>query len=231
MSKGILHSFYNSKEWLAFRYDIIDKRGTICQDCNKKIFESRDIQIHHTPIELTEDNFKDVNISLNPDNVRLICSRCHNKAHGRFVGGIKKKPRGIYLVCGAPLSGKTSYVIENMTQGDMVVDIDRLYEAVSLQDRYDKPDNLKYNIFAIKNTLIDNIKTRYGNFKSAWVVGGYPNKVERERLATELGAQVILIECSKEECIKRLENSNDYRQRNKTEWIRYIDDYFEKFSK
>lgn len=229
MSTGALHAFYNSKTWLIFRQDIITERGTICQECGKKIYESRDIQIHHTPIELTEDNYRDVNISLNPENVKLICSRCHNKAHGRFVGGIKRRPRGVYLVCGPPMSGKTSYVLDNMTVGDMVIDMDRLYEAISFQDRYDKPDNLKYNVFALKNLLIEQIKTRYGNFNSAWIIGGYPLLAERERMARDLGAEVIMMECSKEECMRRLKHCNDYRMQHKTEWVRYIEEYFEKF--
>jgi predicted kinase/DNA-directed RNA polymerase subunit RPC12/RpoP len=229
MSEGVLHAFYCSKPWLVFRQQIIIDRGTVCQYCGKHIFISSDIKIHHTPAELTEDNYKDVNIALNPENVKLICARCHNKAHGRFCGG-RKKERGIYLVTGPPLSGKSTYVKENMTAGDLVVDMDKLYQAISYQDLYNKPDNLKYNIFAVKNLLVDNIKKRYGNFNSAWVIGSYPLRSERDRMAKELGAEVIVLDCTQEECIRRLERVVDGRKENKSEWTKYIQQYFESFT-
>lgn len=234
MSVGALHSFYCSKEWQEFRQMIIQDRskdGVICEECKQFIFSATDIHIHHTPIELTEQNYKDKTISLNPDNVKMIHKACHDKAHGRFCKGAKKKERGIYLVAGAPMSGKSSYVRQNMTTGDLVIDMDKLYQAISYQEQYNKPDNLKYNVFAVKNLLLDNIKTRYGDFKSAWIVGGYPNKVEREQLAQRLGAEIILLEVSKEECIRRLDNCLDYRQSHKKEWINYIEEWFFRFSK
>lgn len=229
MSTGVLHTFYCSNQWKLFREGIILTRGTICQRCGKHIFESGDIQIHHTPIELTGQNYKDVNISLNPDNVELICSTCHNKEHDRWCGA-KKRHKGIFIVYGAPLSGKKTFVKENMNRGDLVIDIDELYSAISFMDIYDKPDNLKNNVFAIKNLLIDNIKTRYGNFNSAWIIGGYPLVAERQRLELELGAETILIRCTKDECLRRLDVCRGYRQDNKTEWKRYISEWFDKFT-
>ena len=48
-------------------------------------------------------------------------------------------------------------------------------------------------------------------------------KSERERLIKELCAEEIFIDCTKEECMNRLRNSDkrDYR-----EWSKYIDDWF-----
>lgn len=233
MSSGVLKKFYNSDEWKVFRQQIIMSRrkngAVICEKCEKRIVISKHIQVHHE-IELTEDNYKDANISLNPDNVKVWCHICHNKHHGRFSGGgHKRREKAVYIVYGAPLSGKSSYVIEHMEKGDLVVDMDKLYEAVSFMDPYDKPDNLKYNVFSIRNHIIDNIKTRYGGFRTAWIVGGYANKVERERLAQELGAKLLLVNATREECINRLDTCNDYRQEHKEEWIGYIDKYFENF--
>lgn len=227
------HRFYNSDKWRTFRAGIIlarRKNGRIiCESCGKNIVVSKHIQLHHK-IELDEDNWKDANIALNPDNIELWCHHCHNKHHKRFCGGgHKRREKAVYLVYGPPMSGKTSYVIEHMEKGDIVVDIDKLYEAVSFCDLYDKPDNLKYNIFSIRNHIIDNIKTRYGGFRTAWIIGGYPSKVERDRLINELGASPIYLETTKEECINRLNKSNDYREENKAEWIEYINKWFNEF--
>lgn len=235
MSSGVLKRFYSTEPWLSFRKKIINDRmkdgRIVCENCGKQIVVSKHIQVHHTPIELTEENYKDVNISLNPDNVVVWCHSCHNKYHGRFCGGgHKRREKAVYVIYGPPCSGKTSYVIEHMEEGDIVVDMDSLYQAVTLLPRYNKPDNLKYNIFAIRNSIIDNIKTRYGGFRTAWVIGGYPRKVERERLIASLGATPILLKVSKEECYERLKQCNDYRSEHIEEWEQYITDWFDNYS-
>lgn len=242
MAQQFSKSFYNSKEWKAFRLAIINERRPVCQRCNKiimnelkendneKEFKSKHIQLHHIE-ELTPANIHDVNITLNPDNVMVLCQECHNIIHGRWQGGntVKRKDKCIYIVYGPPCSGKTKYVIDNKHRNDLVVDMDRLYQAVTLLDMYDKPNELKYNVLGIKNLLIDNIKTRYGKWNSAWIIGGYASKYERERLRDELNGELIYIDVDIEECLYRLKYTNDYRQYNYNEWKGYIEKWFENF--
>ena len=42
-------------------------------------------EVHHI-IYLTPENVTDPEISLNQDNLLLLCNECHNKKHGRFEG-------------------------------------------------------------------------------------------------------------------------------------------------
>lgn len=221
---SVLHSFYTSKRWRDFRKVIISERKPICETCGKLISNPLDCEIDHYPIELTVDNVHDVTISLNPDNVRVSCHDCHDKRHNRFG----KISRGVHIIYGPPLAGKKTYVLANMMRGDIVVDMDRLYAAVSLMDIYDKPDSLKRNVFALRDTLIDNIKTRTGKWQSAWIIGGYPEKYRREQLADELGAELIYIEASREECIERLA-ADEHRKERYIEWEGYIDRWFEQY--
>ena len=44
-------------------------------------------QLVEAEVLFTEDNYKDANISLNPNNVKVWCHICHNKHHKRFCGG------------------------------------------------------------------------------------------------------------------------------------------------
>lgn len=227
---AILQNFYASKEWITFRIGLIVERSVDgvcrCEKCGKDMPKSIEIHAHHDPIELTPENVKDKNISLNPDNVKLICRDCHDKEHYRFGYKPKKK---VYIVYGPPLAGKKTLVRDQAKRGDIVIDIDRLYEAVSYLPSYDKPDNLLSNVMQIHNTLIDNIKTRYGKWNNAWIIGGYEDKYKRDRLAEELGAELIYCEATKEECIDRLNIDVD-RQYRKDEWIKYINKWFERYS-
>lgn len=231
MSRGVLHKFYCSEEWKKFRNVIIQERsnngGIKCQECGRYILKGNEIHIHHSPVELTEQNYTDKSISLNPDNVMLVCKTCHDKLHGRFCAGHKKRTNGVYIVYGPPLSGKSTYVRQHMNYGDIVVDLDAIAMAISYMDMHDKPDNLKYNVFAIRNELIKQIKTRYGSFKNAWIIGGYPNRADRDRLVSETGAEIIYVEATREECMTRLEACNGYRSKHKKEWSAYIDKWFE----
>jgi hypothetical protein len=132
-------------------------------------------------------------------------------------------------VFGAPLAGKKSFVKQNICRGDVVVDMDRLYAAVSMLPDYDKPDNLLTNVRAIHNVLLDNIKTRYGKWNNAWIIGGYADKYKRDRLADDLGAEIIFCNTDKEECLNRLKLDTDRQGRIK-EWTEYINEWFEKFT-
>ncbi|WP_438495906.1 hypothetical protein [Paenibacillus sp. IHBB 3054] len=47
--------------------------------------------------------------------------------------------------------------------------------------------------------LIDNIKTRLGKWGTAWIIGGFPEKFKRERLAKDTGAELIYCPVSRED--------------------------------
>ena len=168
-----LQTFYASRKWRAFRLSLIVERGNQCQQCGKTIAKASELIGHHT-IELTPECVSDHQISLNPDNVQLICRDCHDRVHQRF--GYQKKKQ-VYLVYGSPLSGKSSYVTEQLRRGDLVVDVDKLYEALSGLPTYDKPDRLLPNVMGVHKHVLDNIKTRYGRWQNAWVIGGYANRL------------------------------------------------------
>lgn len=44
---------------------------------------------------------------------------------------------------------------------------------------------------------------RLGNWQNAFIVGTYPLKMERQRLADKLGAELIFIETEKDICLNR----------------------------
>ena len=227
MSKhAAIKAFLSSDPWINFRLMLIAERGNKCQRCGKIIPRSIDIIGHHKT-ELTPENVHDYNISLNPDNVDLVCYDCHNAIHKRF--GYQNKGRTVYVVYGPPMSGKKQYVAERLQRGDIVVDMDRLYHAVSGLPDYDKPDSLLSNVRAIHNLLIDNIKTRYGKWNDAYIIGGYADKYKREKLVSDLGAELIFCDVSQDECIRRLE-LDECRQYRQDEWLGYIEKWFEQHS-
>ena len=220
-----LYNFYRSKEFTNLRTLLINERTTdylYCEHCGKPILKAYDCIAHHT-IYLTEQNYTDANISLNPDLIQLVHHRCHNKIHNK----LGYSNREVYLVYGSPLSGKSSYVNEVLEPGDLVIDIDNIWQCVSGQDRYIKPNRLKSVVFSVRDNLLESVKYRRGKWNTAYVIQSLPFKNDRERLADELGAKLIHIDTNKETCLKRLFDNNDGRDIE--EWERYIEEYFEQY--
>ena len=222
-----LFSFYRSREWEKFRQMVIAERvhddGFVYDEVTEQpITKAYDIILHHK-IELTEENVNDYDISLNPQNIMIVSHKTHNYIHNK----LGYSHREVYLVYGAPLSGKSTYVKNAMNPGDLVIDMDSIWQCISFQKRYEKPARLKSVAFRIRDSLLDTVKYRFGKWNNAYVIGGYALQSERERLIKELGAREIFIESTEEECIQRLEASDDGR--DKDEWRGYIRNWFETF--
>ena len=218
-----LHSFYTSKPWRDLSYLLKVERGGKCNRCGfvAATDEEWATLIGHHVTDLTEENIGIPSISLNPELIEIICLDCHNREHARF--GHQKK---VYVVWGSPLSGKTTLVQQMMRQGDLVFDIDALWRAVTLQPGHIKPTNVRFNIFALRDNLLDQIKTRYGQWYAAWVIGGYPEAWEREQLAQRLGAELIYCESTQEECLRRRLESG-----RPAAWDEYVIDWWKKFER
>ncbi|MDE6314029.1 MAG: HNH endonuclease [Lachnospiraceae bacterium] len=219
-----LDNFYQSKEWEKCRKTVISERlteegFTICEYCNKPILKSYDIIGHHKQ-QLTNANVNDAEVSLNTENIMLVHHKCHNMIHEKL--GHKKQ--NVYLVYGSPLSGKNEYVNSIKQSGDLIVDIDSIWQCISGDERYIKDGRLKSIAFKLRNELLDSVKYRQGKWRNAFVIGGYPFKNERERLATTLNAKIIYVESTKEECLQRLVQS----ERPKI-WREFINDWWENF--
>lgn len=218
------YDLYHSKEWLRFtarlKNDRINEDGfIICAHCGKPIIKKYDCIAHHT-VELTDENVNDYLISFNPDLIELVHFACHNSKHKR-AKGIQNFKQDVYIVYGSPCSGKTTWVNEQATADDLIVDLDSIWECLSVADRYHKPARLKANVFGVRDCLIDQIKTRKGNWRNAYIIGGYPLATDRERLSQMLRAELVFIDEDFETCISRAENDD---------WKKFVEDWFDAYT-
>lgn len=228
-----LAQFYTSNEWRKFRQIVIAERidpkdGVLYDEYSgKPIIKSYDIILHHK-IELTMQNVNDRSISLNPDNIMIVSIKSHNEIHNRWGGRIKTYQRKVYYVYGAPCSGKSTFVRENMQVGDLVLDIDRLWSALSGQPEYIKPNEIKPIVFNTRNAILDGIKTRAGNWQTAWVIEGGALIGDRMRRIETLGAEDIFVDTPKETCLARLA-SDENRRAVQHQWAEYIEQWFDRY--
>lgn len=213
-----LSTFYRSPEWVKLRVGLmlerVDQNGdVVCEYCGKAIVKAYDCIAHHkTP--LTEANVNDYSISLNPANIMLVHHKCHNIIHNRFG----TYTRHVYIVYGSPCSGKTTFVNERALKDDLIIDIDRIYEAIN----NGRSNRLYDNVMQVYRLLIDMVKTRNGKWVNAFIVRGFPLQGERERLAAMLDAELIYIDTDKETCLERA-------YKRAPEYDKFVLDWWQKF--
>lgn len=223
-----LGEFYRSKEWRDFREVIIAQRtaedGFVYDEITgKRIVKPYDIILHHIQ-ELTIDNVNDASVSLNPDNIQIVSFRTHNEIHNRYG----YYTRHVYLVYGCPLAGKSTYVRERAGIHDLIIDIDKIYACISNNPIHVKSGRIADNAFAVRDFLLEQVKTRRGKWVNCFIIGGYPFKGERERIAEEYGAEEVFIECSKETAFDRLNRAQDGR--DIAEYRKYIETWFNRYT-
>ena len=197
-----LKTFYRSKEWRSFRQTVINERlardgEIICEHCKKTILNKYDVIAHHCNTYLTEANVNDYNISLNPENIALVHMACHNKIH--YEKGFKKKK--VVIVFGSPRSGKSTFVNEAAGQDDLIIDIDRIYEALN----NNRSNKLLSTVMDTHRFLLDKIKTRSGQWGNCFVITTsiYSAKRIRDQIDPD---EIIYIDTDKDICYKRAES-------------------------
>lgn len=221
--------FYKSRAWRTLADNVKmereDDQGFLkCEHCGRNILKRHQAIAHHT-IELTEDNVDDANVSMDKNLIEIICHQCHNVLHDRFNNNVNKE---VVIVHGPPFSGKLSYVLQNKGDNDIVVEIDKLYQAITMNNLHEKNFGVSDIVFAVRDVLYDNIKHRRGRWSTAYVVGTFPTKSSRQRIQREVGStDVVHITASKDNCIANIA-AGQYD--NEVELISYVEKYFKDFN-
>lgn len=81
MAKDFAQGFYKNKAWQRCRDAYTASVGGLCEECLRENKITAGEIVHHK-IHLTPDNINDPAVSLNWDNLELVCRSCHLKLHG-----------------------------------------------------------------------------------------------------------------------------------------------------
>lgn len=75
MAKDWAKGFYASTLWANARGYALKRDRYVCQRCGAPA-----TMVHHK-VYLTESNIRNLNITVNPDNLESLCEECHRLEH------------------------------------------------------------------------------------------------------------------------------------------------------
>lgn len=133
----------------------------------------------------------------------------------------------VTIVVGPPASGKTTWVQKQAREGDLIVDVDALFVAVSGLEWYHNPAPLLPFVVAARDALIGRL-AEPSEVRAAWVITTNTDRRALERMRETLGARLEVMEVSPGECKRRI--AADARRENREAWFKLIDQWFARWS-
>lgn len=81
MAREFAGNFYKTKQWKKLRDLKWQQAGGLCEICSRNGLIVPGEIVHHI-IHLDESNINDPGITLDINNLQLVCRNCHAKIHG-----------------------------------------------------------------------------------------------------------------------------------------------------
>ena len=136
----------------------------------------------------------------------------------------------IKIVAGAPGAGKNTFVNRSFQNGDILIDLDKIYEAISNTNSHCEKDSEILKVaLKVRGFLYEYIR-RYVKNRNVWVIACLPNGRKREMLSRSLrDAKVYLIKSTAEQCIKNIKNDSRRTYSDKHA-KKIVDQWFSEFS-
>lgn len=241
MAKDYARAFYDSPAWRRTREAYLQSKHYICEDCGGAASV-----VHHITY-IKPWNVNNPEITLNWDNLKAVCEKCHAQEHAQDLkkrGGEARrngvafdeegnliKQANVFLICGSPASGKTTYVAEHKCSNDLVVDVDYICAALAGETGNVHLDHKPILSVAleVRELLYQIIQTRRGKWERAFVITTVADVREMKAVADELRAEVVLMETTLQECLQRIANDPS-RAHNKRTQEKIVKEWFEKYN-
>lgn len=241
MAKDYARPFYDSKEWRKTREAYLHSRNYICERCGGAASV-----VHHINY-IKPWNVNDPDITLNWDNLKAVCEKCHAEEHSQDLkargsaarlngitfdeeGNVIKQANAL-LICGSPASGKTTYVAQHKGRNDLVIDLDYLCAALTGETGNVHLDQRPILSVAleVRELLYQIVQARRGKWERAFIITTIADVREMKAVADELRADVVLMDTPLEECIRRIQ-SDPSRAHNRTLNEKLAAEWFEKYN-
>jgi hypothetical protein len=184
---------------------------------------------HHDGIAQSEER-RGFNKGCNVDG-SPIADRWQRKQPFSIPHGIKESAIPVHIVCGAPGSGKTTFVRKHAKPGDWIIDFDDIREAIGASRYSDNPRDIK-GALSHRDQMLRALSLGTRGTE-AWLVVMAPTRAERDAWCTALGkdkASIHVIPTGTYECKRRIEMDNT-REGHRARLFVEVDRWFAKYNK
>ena len=120
----------------------------------------------------------------------------------------------IHVICGAPCAGKTTYVKEHAKKGEIIVDADRIAEAIGSGTEHNASGECWDAALKLRESLIEYAKSSSGE---SWIIHTKPNKRQIEEYK-RIGADIVVLDPGIDVCKKRAETRPEGTVREIEKW-------------
>lgn len=109
----------------------------------------------------------------------------------------------VTIVTGPPGAGKTTYVQQHAQWGDLILDVDALYSALSGLPWYEKPSALLPFVLDARDAVLNRL-LRESELRQAWLITSEADQAELQRLKARYNARLLVLEVEPAECLRRI---------------------------
>ena len=139
---------------------------------------------------------------------------------------VHKDGKPVFVVSGAPGSGKSTYVKNNATNKDIVLDLDELCKAIQGASGIHQDHKAVLSAaLAARDAIYNEIENETGEWERAFIITADPDDHKVLDLVRRFSAEHIKIKASREECISRIMN-DPTRKGDEERQTRIVDDWF-----
>ena len=111
----------------------------------------------------------------------------------------------IHVICGPPCAGKSTYIRERASPGEIVIDFDRIAEAIGASTSHQAHGKVWEAAQAARSALID---FTLESADTAWIIDSLPSDNSRKRYETA-GAEFTVLDPGIDVCMERAEERPD----------------------
>jgi 5-methylcytosine-specific restriction enzyme A len=163
------------------------------------------------------------------ENLQSLCKSCHSRKTARELRREEGNQTMVTIIAGPPGAGKTTYARKHMQWGDLIVDVDGLYAALSGLPWYEKPQALLPFVLEARDAVLDRLQGE-SEVRHAWVITSEADAEKRRRLAQRLAAGVVIVmETSASDCIKRIAQ-DERRAEHAQLWGELVNQWWKDYS-
>jgi hypothetical protein len=216
---------YDTQRWREHRLHFLQS-NPLCVHCSMKgKVTAANVVDHIIPVRVDDSiNFFD------SDNHQSLCESCHNRKSQteRFGKWYERREKGthteVLIVNGPPASGKTTWVTKHKQEGDLILDLDTIWQALTGLPLYEKPVQLNPVVFAVRDTILDSIGQMPG-LKRAIILTTNTRTPAMIAFMNRHRCQVVDMDADEQTCIDRI--LNDRKRKNKGQHVQLVRDWFD----